>query len=275
MKPGLPKRLELPVVRLPDWGWHYDEALVLEKLANSLSRHGQLAAVVVRETPEGPEVVDGRRRVAAMRALGWTHVAALNVGALSRAEAMRMAMDLELRSAIDYAALAFAVRDLSDADEDAATLPRRLASTTPWDAERIGYFVQLADFDWSAFKDVPDEQHGFSWDSEPAAAVPEREVVAPPVPEPDVPQDVPRTQCPQCLAWQDDLDGFGVLHCLACGYCTHASTATDVFGNETCGLCKTVLVHAPAPEPEEAQPEPEKKRKRKRRAEIQVGLFGD
>jgi hypothetical protein len=33
----------------------------------------------------------------------------------------------------------------------------------------------------------------------------------------------PQSQCPQCRAWQDDLDGFGVLVCAACGYCEHAS----------------------------------------------------
>lgn len=38
--------------------------------------------------------------------------------------------------------------------------------------------------------------------------------------------------CPQCGAEQEDFDGFGVLACSACGYCTHPSRTGDI-----CGLC--------------------------------------
>lgn len=38
--------------------------------------------------------------------------------------------------------------------------------------------------------------------------------------------------CPECGESQEDLDGFGVLHCPKCGYCTHASVTGSV-----CGLC--------------------------------------
>lgn len=38
--------------------------------------------------------------------------------------------------------------------------------------------------------------------------------------------------CPECGEAQEDLDGFGVLHCPKCGYCTHASVTGGV-----CGLC--------------------------------------
>jgi ssDNA-binding Zn-finger/Zn-ribbon topoisomerase 1 len=38
--------------------------------------------------------------------------------------------------------------------------------------------------------------------------------------------------CPKCGAEQQDLDGFGVLHCPKCGYCSHASVTGDI-----CGLC--------------------------------------
>jgi hypothetical protein len=39
-------------------------------------------------------------------------------------------------------------------------------------------------------------------------------------------------ECPQCHVEHEDLDGFGVLYCLDCGYCTHAS----IDGNR-CNLC--------------------------------------
>lgn len=38
--------------------------------------------------------------------------------------------------------------------------------------------------------------------------------------------------CPQCGAAHEDHDGFGVLYCSACGYCTHATRNGDV-----CAFC--------------------------------------
>lgn len=38
--------------------------------------------------------------------------------------------------------------------------------------------------------------------------------------------------CPSCGAEQEDLDGFGVLFCPSCGYCTHVSVTGFI-----CGLC--------------------------------------
>ncbi len=45
--------------------------------------------------------------------------------------------------------------------------------------------------------------------------------------------DIPQAQCPRCLQWQSDLDGFGVLKCAVCEYCQHPSIDGHV-----CGLCK-------------------------------------
>jgi hypothetical protein len=42
----------------------------------------------------------------------------------------------------------------------------------------------------------------------------------------------PMVACPVCAVEQQDLDGFGVLHCFACGYCSHPSRDGGV-----CGLC--------------------------------------
>lgn len=45
-------------------------------------------------------------------------------------------------------------------------------------------------------------------------------------------------ECPKCGIKQEDFDGFGVLYCEACGYCTHASVNGTV-----CTLCGNT-VHA-------------------------------
>lgn len=42
----------------------------------------------------------------------------------------------------------------------------------------------------------------------------------------------PKMECPRCPAVYDDFDGFGVLHCPACGFCSHASVTGGV-----CGFC--------------------------------------
>jgi hypothetical protein len=45
-------------------------------------------------------------------------------------------------------------------------------------------------------------------------------------------QQQPTMKCPKCPAEYPDFDGFGVLHCTACGYCKHPSITDGV-----CGLC--------------------------------------
>lgn len=50
--------------------------------------------------------------------------------------------------------------------------------------------------------------------------------------------DHPQTTCPKCGHLEDDHDGFGVLYCEYCGYCTHPSI-TD----ETCDLCRVRSSH--------------------------------
>lgn len=45
-------------------------------------------------------------------------------------------------------------------------------------------------------------------------------------------KDVPKSQCPGCGHWHNDLDGFGVLHCDICGYCKHPNSTDGV-----CGFC--------------------------------------
>lgn len=41
--------------------------------------------------------------------------------------------------------------------------------------------------------------------------------------------------CPQCGTEQQDFDGFGVVHCEACGYCVHPSSTGGV-----CDICRKV-----------------------------------
>lgn len=42
----------------------------------------------------------------------------------------------------------------------------------------------------------------------------------------------PVMECPQCHKVEEDFDGFGVLCCDGCGYCTHSAIDGDV-----CSFC--------------------------------------
>lgn len=43
--------------------------------------------------------------------------------------------------------------------------------------------------------------------------------------------------CPECGKIQKDYDGFGVLYCPSCGYCTHSSITGNI-----CGFCKKEII---------------------------------
>lgn len=52
--------------------------------------------------------------------------------------------------------------------------------------------------------------------------------------------DIPESLCPKCLMWQADLDGFGVLKCIHCDYCSHPS-ATKLSGLWRCDVCERLV----------------------------------
>lgn len=151
-----------------DPGWHYDDPVLIEKMAAGLRRHGQLRGLVVRTDLEGVRrVVDGRKQLQAMRLLGWETAWTVDVGILDDEASGRMALDLELKAEVDYARLAVAVAWLVD---DKGAAPESLASASPFTAARISQLRDLASFDWDQFtKAADDGQHGFSWGEEEPA----------------------------------------------------------------------------------------------------------
>lgn len=48
----------------------------------------------------------------------------------------------------------------------------------------------------------------------------------------DTDDKLPLVACPKCGKVEEDFDGFGVLYCGACGYCTHPAIQDGV-----CDLC--------------------------------------
>lgn len=157
--------VELTSLVVAELGWHYDDSTALEKLATSLRRHGQLQAIVVRTAPDGStQVVNGRKLLQAMRALGWTRGMVADIGAVDYEASQRLALDLELRFEVDFAKLAVAVAVMLEAGASTESL----AGASPFTAERIGYFRTLASFDWSQFSDALDGQVALDWGLEEA-----------------------------------------------------------------------------------------------------------
>lgn len=54
--------------------------------------------------------------------------------------------------------------------------------------------------------------------------------------------DYPEMTCPKCGRESPDMDGFGLMFCVGCGYCTHASITDDV-----CNFCGSVQQHGEEP----------------------------
>jgi len=143
----------VPVSQLVKAPWNYktDDAVKARKLTGSLRRSGQLQVLNVREvdTDDGPrlEVFDGNHRVDSLRDLGWDQVLVINAGKISRAEAIRRAMELnENRFDSDAIKVAELLRD----DLTPTFTTEDLATTFPWDQQQLDDLVASLDFDMNA-----------------------------------------------------------------------------------------------------------------------------
>jgi hypothetical protein len=181
----------------PDWSVHRQDQSVLIKLGDSLIRHGQLRAPVVRKVGNKWELVSERMVVEAMRQLSWDRaIMVLDLGDVPRAAALRVALSLELQGETDYVRLSGYVAELAAEYADVDEAVAEIARSVPFTPSELKHFVGLLSFDWDQFKEAGDTQATLAWDFEqPEAAIlpvmeePEPEVVVaappPPVPKPE------------------------------------------------------------------------------------------
>ena len=191
-------KISLKNLHLPMWGWHREDMQETSKLTASLRKHGQLSAIVVREVDGSYEIVDGRRRLAVMQSLGWEQAWVLNKGPLTKLGAVRVAMSLELAAEVDYAELAWLIKELA-VEPDFPSL----ANTTPFSADRLGYFVRLAGFNWDQYNEATKQAQLFE-DEEPSeeellpevvfAGVPKQTVAPKVVPASTRPRGIPEME---------------------------------------------------------------------------------
>lgn len=176
---SLPRWIEvnLGTVLVQDAGWHYDDDATMGKLAASLQRHGQLQPLVVRGDPDDDSMVTlvrGHKLLGAMTSLGWGKAMAVHVGNVDPLQALKIALHLELRFEVDYAALADAVCQLVAGGATAA----ELASGSPFDVDRIQHFMTLRTWDWSQFRQ-DDGQARLDWDALAAEPAADTDILAP------------------------------------------------------------------------------------------------
>lgn len=128
-----------------DWNYKEEDAAKTEKLIANIKRNGQVETIIVRELETGFfEVVNGNHRYDALKALGFTHVAAYNAGPITLAAAQRLAIEtnetkfdtntLQLGGIIQEILAEF---DISD-----------LLQTMPYNEGELTNLINLNAFDW-------------------------------------------------------------------------------------------------------------------------------
>lgn len=158
---ALAKFIEIPIGKLVKAGWNYkeDDDRLKEKLKENLKRNGQIENCIIRELPTGfYEIVNGNHRYDAMGELGFKSVVCYNLGVISDAAAMRIAIETnETRFATDQMKLAERIKELS------IEFPMSdLELSMPFDERELTEMANMVDFDWDKFnerepKDESDE----------------------------------------------------------------------------------------------------------------------
>lgn len=126
------------------WNSNAVEAENLEKLKQSIQRHGLFKPVVIREVDEGLEVIGGQHRLIAAKELGIDKVPYINVGQIDDDQAKEISLiDNSRYGQDDMEALAGILNDL---DTD-------ITAIMPWTEDDIKNIHTSAEFDFDDFDD--------------------------------------------------------------------------------------------------------------------------
>lgn len=140
-----------------EWNYKNDDEVALQKLKANIKRNGMIENLIVRETDNGFEVVNGNHRLQAIRELGIEKVHVFNLGKISTSDAKRIAIETnETKFHNDNVRLAEILKDISE-DYDLS----ELAETMPYTEEELDSFTKILDFNWDNFT-IDDNDDGFS-----------------------------------------------------------------------------------------------------------------
>jgi hypothetical protein len=149
--------VELPLGKLvkAKWNYKYDDEAKRAKLSANLKRNGQVENLVVRTADRGRfEVIIGNHRLDAMRDAGFQTAYCFNVGKVSQAAAVRLAIELnETRFDTNQLVLAERIREIAGefTQED-------LVATLPYSEKEFEEMRKLLDFNWEQYNKEPGQR---------------------------------------------------------------------------------------------------------------------
>lgn len=140
-----------------DWNYKKEDADLTAKLVANLKRNGQVETILARQINGNQlEVVNGNHRFDALATIGAKSAAICDLGKISKAEAMRLAIELnETRFETDYVKLSSLFKEikLEFNQED-------LLTTLPFDERELTDIEQITKFEWPQAYERPDEERG-------------------------------------------------------------------------------------------------------------------
>lgn len=172
---GLPKGFcTISVERLVKASWNYkeDNDDLKEKLKNNIKRNGQIENILIRELDTGfYEVVNGNHRTDAVKELGINEVVAFNLGKITQAEAMRVAIETnELKFETNAVKLAERIKEISLEFNH-----EELSLTMPYNTTELENFSKLLSFDFAQFESNEEENNNSSSSSSGESNIDESE----------------------------------------------------------------------------------------------------
>ena len=148
--------IELPVKKLNTAKWNYkatepkETEFLMGRLKENFKRNGQIENIIVRETPDGYEVVNGNHRLMVARDLKRDSLMCYNLGMVNVETAKRIAIETnETKFESDQIKLADIILELKDDDD--------FKFTNPFTDEETKRYLRMAEFNWEDLEDGEDE----------------------------------------------------------------------------------------------------------------------
>lgn len=130
---------------LPEWRLHLDNEDKQTKLDSNIARNGQIINIQVRELEDNKyEIINGRMRFKALSSKNF--IIAYNHGKISEEEAMRIALESDIKFEHDTMKIADIIAKISSNYSF-----EELASTIDYDTDELESLTKLLEFDWDNY----------------------------------------------------------------------------------------------------------------------------
>lgn len=144
---------------------YYDrEEHLMNALEENFKRNGQIENIIIRKLETGfYEVVNGNHRLKVAKRLGWNTLMCYNLGEVSQAYAMRVAIETnETKFKSDELKLAERLREV-----EAEFGFDDMLDTMPYTDDELDKFDKLLNFDWDDLQDQEDKKTPDQGDNSP------------------------------------------------------------------------------------------------------------